>query len=66
MEPLRIDRNIETLDVAPSRLFVGIWVVAKVHSHYIVRPECLFYGPYDGCLRLTLWKIIGDECRANP
>lgn len=53
--------------MAPSCLFTGVGVVdvAKVYSNYVVRTEYLFYGPYDGCLGLSLREVIGDEGCTN-
>ena len=56
MEPLRVDRGVETLDMAPPHLFVGVGlvVVAKANAHDVVRSKCMLNGPCDGSLCLPL------------
>lgn len=53
--------------MAPTCLFVDVWVVvAEAYSNYVVRTDYLLYGPYDECLRFTLWEVTSYEGCVNP
>ena len=56
VDPLRVDRGVETLDMAPSRLFVGgvLVVVAKANAHDVVRSEI--------CLMALVMAVCDSRC----
>jgi hypothetical protein len=62
MEPFGVDGGIKTLDVAPSRVLVRVRLVvgSKTYSHYVVRPEDLFYSSRNGGLRFVLGEVVDD------
>jgi hypothetical protein len=62
MEPFGVDGGIEALDVTPSRMLVRVRLIvgSKAYSHYVVRPEDLFYGSRDGGLRFVLGEVVDD------
>ena len=59
VEPFRVHRGVETLDVAPPGLFVGLVVVALVVANYVVCLEHMLNGLCNGCLCLPLWQVVG-------
>ena len=62
VDPFRIHRGIEAMDVTPSRLLRGgtLICVAETNTNYVIRSKNLFDGVGDGDLCLSLWKVIGD------
>lgn len=54
MEPLRVYRGINALDVAPTRLLIGMHVVAEANANHVVHTKYFVDGLWDGSLGLTL------------
>ena len=67
VKPLRVDRRIKTLDVAPSRLLVGVGEVvgSKAYTHDVIRPEDVLDGSCDSGLCLALGEVVSHECRTD-